>query len=137
MRARFFGRIRNVRLHLQIDFGVGEAVVPGPRVIEYSTLLSEESVRLRAVPIETAIAEKFQAMVERDAANSRMKDFCDIWTVSRHLSFDGAMVSKAIAATFVRRTTGVPTEPPTCLRPVYSEAPEHVRQWRAFTRRIR
>jgi Nucleotidyl transferase AbiEii toxin, Type IV TA system len=135
-RLRFSGRMRNVRLHLQIDFGVGDAVVPGPRFIEYPTLLGQPSVRLRAVPIESSIAEKFHAMVELDAANSRMKDFYDLWTFSRHLSFDGATLAQAIAATFERRATTVPGDAPTCLTAAYFEAPDHVQQWRAFTRRI-
>jgi hypothetical protein len=135
-RVRFSGRMRNVRLHLQIDFGVGDAVVPGPRLIEYPTLLGQPRVKLRAISIESSIAEKFHAMVELDTANSRVKDFYDIWTFSRHLSFDGATLGRAISATFEQRTTVLPTEPPTCLTAVYFEAPEHVRQWRAFTRRI-
>jgi hypothetical protein len=135
-RIRFSGSMRNVRLHLQIDFGVGDAVVPGPRIIEYPAMLGQPSVTLRAVPIESSIAEKFHAMVELDLANSRMKDFYDIWTLSRHLSFDGPTLSRAIAATFERRATALPTETPTCLSAIYIEAPEHLRQWRAFARRI-
>jgi hypothetical protein len=135
-RVRLSGRMGKVRLHLQIDFGVGDAIVPGPRLIEYPTLLGHPSVRLRAVPIESSIAEKFHAMVELDTANSRMKDFYDLWTFSRHLSFDGVTLARAIAATFERRATLVPNDPPTCLTAVYFEAPDHVQQWRAFTRRI-
>ena len=135
-RIRFSGSMRNVRLHLQIDFGVGDAVVPGPRIIEYPAMLGQPSVKLRAVPIESSIAEKFHAMVELDLANSRMKDFHDIWTLSRHLSFDGSTLSRAIAATFERRATALPTETPTCLSAIYFEAPEHLRQWRAFVRRV-
>jgi hypothetical protein len=130
------GPMGNVRLNVQIDFGVGDVVVPGPRVIEYPTLLDAPAVRLRAYPVEAAIAEKFQAMVELDTANSRMKDFYDIWTYSRHLEFEGAMLARSIAATFEHRGTDVPTQPPIGLTSAYFEANEHVLQWRAFVRRI-
>jgi Nucleotidyl transferase AbiEii toxin, Type IV TA system len=54
-RVRIAGRMGNVRLSVQIDFGVGDVVVPGPRVIEYPTLLDQAPVRLRAYPVEASI----------------------------------------------------------------------------------
>ena len=125
-----------MRLNVQIDFGVGDVVLPGPRVIEYPTLLDAPAIRLRAYPVEAAVAEKFHAMVELDTANSRMKDFYDIWIYSRHLEFDGSTLARAIAATFKHRGTDLPAELPTGLSPAYFEAQEHVTQWRAFVRRI-
>jgi len=130
------GRMGNVRLNVQIDFGVGDVVLPGPRVIEYPTLLDAPAIRLRAYPVEAAVAEKFHAMVELDTANSRMKDFYDIWIYSRHLEFDGSTLARAIAATFKHRGTDLPAELPTGLSSAYFEAQEHVTQWRAFVRRI-
>jgi hypothetical protein len=134
--VRIGGRIGNVRLSVQVDFGVGDVVVPGPRVIDYPALLDQPPVRLRAYPIEAAIAEKFQAMVELDTANSRMKDFYDVWIYARHLAFHGATLARSIAATFERRQTALPAEPPTAFTATYSGADAHVRQWRAFARRI-
>jgi hypothetical protein len=58
------------------------------------------------------IAEKFEAMVSLGLANSRMKDFYDIWSLSREFSFDGASLSEAIRKTFARRGTGFPTAMP-------------------------
>lgn len=95
IRVQISARMDNVRLSLQIDFGVGDVVVPGPRVIEYPTLLNQPAIRLRAYPVEAAIAEKFQSMVTLDAANSRMKDFYDIWIYARHIAFDGATLTAA------------------------------------------
>ena len=118
-RVRIGGRIGNVRLSVQIDFGVGDLVFPGPRLIEYPALLDQPPVRLRAYPVEAAIAEKFQAMVELDTGNSRMKDFYDVWTYARHLAFDGTTLARSIAATFERRQTALPTEPPTAFTATY------------------
>jgi hypothetical protein len=114
-RIQIAGRMDNVRLRVQIDFGVGDVVTPGPRVIEYPASLQQPPFRLRAYPAEASVAEKFQAMVELDMANSRVKDFYDIWVYLRNLPFDGATLAKAIAATFERRATPVLTEPPTAL----------------------
>src|SRR5712672_686582 len=73
-RIRMDARIDNVRLEIQIDFGVGDVMVPGPRMIEYPELLDSGTIRLLAYPVESAIAEKLQAMVALGNANSRMKD---------------------------------------------------------------
>jgi hypothetical protein len=135
-RIRIAARMDRVRLAVQIDFGIGDAVFPEPRVIEYPTLLGNPSPKLRAYPIEAAIAEKFQTMVERDTANSRMKDFYDIRVYARNLYFEGPTLAKAFVTTFERRQTPLQTGPPIALTAAYFEAPVHVRQWQAFVRRI-
>jgi predicted nucleotidyltransferase component of viral defense system len=136
IRVRFTGRMDNVRLNLQIDFGAGDAVSPGPRIIEYPALLNQPGPKIRAYPIEAVIAEKFQAMVELDLANSRVKDFYDIWVYSRNVDFDGEILAKSLAATFTRRQTQLPTELPTGLTSLYVDADIHRRQWRTFVQRI-
>jgi predicted nucleotidyltransferase component of viral defense system len=135
-RIQIAARMDKVRLSVQIDFGVGDVVVPGPRLIEYPTLLDHSALRLRAYPVEAAMAEKFQAMVALDVANSRMKDFYDLWACSRHLEFDGATLAKSLAATFERRGTPLPTATPIALTVEYFGADSHQRQWQAFVKRI-
>jgi Nucleotidyl transferase AbiEii toxin, Type IV TA system len=93
-------------------------------------------VRLNAYPVEAAIAEKFEAMVHLDMQNSRMKDFYDIWILSRTLAFSGPALSQAIRLTFDRRQTSVPAIPPAALTAKFYSEPVHVRQWAAFVRRI-
>ncbi len=82
-RIRLVARLGKVRQAVQIDFGVGDAVFPGPVRIDFPVLLGGEPVRLNAYPVEASIAEKFHAMVEHELRNSRMKDFHDIWTLSK------------------------------------------------------
>jgi predicted nucleotidyltransferase component of viral defense system len=135
-RIRLQAHLDNVRQTVQIDFGVGDAVYPRPQIIDYPVLLMSPPVRLNAYPVEAAIAEKFQAMVHLDLQNSRMKDFYDIWILSRTLGFSGSSLSKAIRSTFDRRQTSVPTTPPTALTAQFYSEPVHVRQWAAFVRRI-
>ena len=103
-------RMDNVRLRIQIDFGVGDVMVPGPRMIEYPVLLDGDTIQLLAYPVESAIAEKLQAMVALGNANSRMKDFYDVWIYSNHLDFNTDTLLKAIDATFKNRRTPVPAE---------------------------
>lgn len=127
-------RMDNVRLKVQIDFGVGDVMVPGPRMIEYPAFLDSETIQLLAYPVESAIAEKLQAMVALGNANSRMKDFYDVWVCSKHLDFDGETLRKAIAATFENRETLVPAEEFEALTTDFVDG--HRVQWNAFVRKI-
>jgi hypothetical protein len=96
-------RMDNVRLRIQIDFGVGDVMVPGPRMIEYPVFLGSDTIKLLAYPVESAIAEKLQAMVALGTANSRMKDFYDVWICPNHLDFNTDILIKAVDATFRNR----------------------------------
>lgn len=127
-------RMDNVRLRIQIDFGVGDVMVPGPRLIEYPTVLPSGPIALLAYPVESAIAEKLQAMVSLGDANSRMKDFYDVWMCSRHLEFDAGTLLAAVGATFKNRDTPVPSGEFEALVPGFAE--RHRVQWNAFARKI-
>ncbi len=135
-RIRLQARLDNVRQMVQIDFGVGDAVYPKASMVEYPVLLGRTPVRLMAYPVEASIAEKFQAIVELDLRNSRMKDFYDIWILSRTLPFDLQTLSLAIRATFERRQTPIPTAVPAALTAEFFGDPNHQRQWAAFMWRI-
>lgn len=92
--------------------------------------------RLRGYARETVIAEKFQAMVALGTANSRMKDYYDLWVLSQSFDFDLDRLSAAIAATFARRKTTVPEEPPDALTPEFAKRPVKQQQWKAFKRDV-
>jgi len=127
-------RMDNVRLKVQIDFGVGDVMVPGPRMIEYPVFLGSDTFKLLAYPVESAIAEKLQAMVALGNANSRMKDFYDVWICSDHLDFDADALIKAIDATFKKRETPVPAGEFEALTTAFIEG--HRVQWNAFVKKI-
>jgi Nucleotidyl transferase AbiEii toxin, Type IV TA system len=124
----------NVRLKIQIDFGVGDVMVPGPRMIEYPVFLGGDTIRLLACPVESAIAEKLQAMVTLGNANSRMKDFYDVWTYSNHLDFNAETLLKAIDAALKNRATPMPADEFESFSRDFVE--EHRVQWNAWMERL-
>jgi predicted nucleotidyltransferase component of viral defense system len=128
-------RLGQARLSLQIDIGFGDAVFPAPIETTYPTLLEFPPPRLRIYPKESVVAEKLHAMVVLDLTNSRMKDFYDIWTLSRLFSFDSVALTQAIQATFDRRKTAIPMIMPTALTPEFAYHPTKVSQWQAFLKR--
>lgn len=105
-------KLGNSRIHLQVDVAFGDAVTPAAELVELPTLLSMPAPTLRAYPKETVIAEKFHAMVTLGMANSRMKDFFDLWILCRDFPFSGKALTQAIRATFQRRKTELPIEIP-------------------------
>jgi len=89
VRVKVAGDLGGARFVLRLDVGIDDAVVPDPGWVDYPVLLDDEAPRILAYQPATAIAEKFQAMIEIGLANSRMKDYHDIWMLSRTLEFDG------------------------------------------------
>jgi hypothetical protein len=136
VRVRFRGNLGNARITMQVDVGFGDAVLPEPVEVDYPTLLDLPAPRLLGYSRESAIAEKFEAMVKRGILNSRMKDFFDIWLLSRQFEFNGRTLSDAIRETFSRRETEVSVSP-VAFTKAFSDDPGKILQWRAFVRKTR
>jgi hypothetical protein len=134
-RVTFRAELKGARIPVQIDVGFGDAVTPEPIAIEYPVLLDAPSPRLRAYPVYTVIAEKFHAMAVLGEANSRMKDFYDLWAISRKFDLDPALIAAALAATFQRRKTPLPDGEPVALSRRFAESDAQKRLWKAFVRR--
>lgn len=134
VRAKVAGDLGGARFVLRLDVGIDDAVVPEPGWVEYPTLLEDTPPRILAYQPATAVAEKFQAMIELGLTNSRLKDYHDIWMLSRSLEFAGQDLSNAMHATFERRGTELPSETPAELTVEYTGQPTVLRMWEAYRR---
>jgi predicted nucleotidyltransferase component of viral defense system len=134
VRLRTIGQLAGARITVIIDIGFGDAVEPGIEDIDLPVLLGLPQPRLRAYARETVIAEKFQAMVLLGLANSRMKDFYDVWVLSRNYSFDQDRLTRAVVATFERRGTTIPISAPVALTQEFANDAGKQQQWAAFIR---
>jgi hypothetical protein len=134
-RVTLIGFLGKARIRVQADIGFGDVVIPRARKIKYPTILDFPGPRIRAYPRETVIAEKLQAMVMLGIANSRMKDFYDLYMLARNFAFDGATLSQAIRATFKRRKTNIPVEIPLSLTEEFDRGGTKSIQWNAFARK--
>jgi predicted nucleotidyltransferase component of viral defense system len=124
-----------VRIPLQFDIGFGDAVTPEPEMVVYPSMLSEVSPRIMAYPMVTMIAEKCAIMVELGFANSRMKDFFDVWTVLNEFEISDEALKTAIAATFKRRGTRFDGTEPLCFSKEFSSDERKSIQWKAYLRK--
>jgi predicted nucleotidyltransferase component of viral defense system len=133
-RVTLMGHLGSARLKVQIDIGIGDAVYPEPRWLDYPSLLDFPRPHLRAYRPETSIAEKLHAMVTLGSKNSRMRDFFDIRALAEHESFDGSELRQSIRTTFERRSVAI-SSTPLALTPAFAEVEGKCDQWNAFLRK--
>jgi hypothetical protein len=136
VRIRFRGTLDAARIQMQLDVGFGDIVVPAAVPTIFPTILELPAPHLLAYSRETAIAEKFEAMIKLGELNSRMKDFFDIWLLSRSFDFDGPTLCEAIKKTFERRGTVLPAGEPVALTAEFSSNAQKQGQWAGFIRRM-
>jgi hypothetical protein len=108
VRIWFPANLDTIKLNMQIDIGFGDIVYPGPEKSVIPTMLEFPSPLLFCYSRESAISEKFEAMLKLRDLNSRMKDFYDIWLLSRNFGFEGKVLSEAIRLTLEQRGTELP-----------------------------
>jgi hypothetical protein len=135
IRVTLLGMLHNARIPLQVDIGFGDAVTPPPERIDFPTLLDGPAPRLLAYTQYTIIAEKMETMVRLGMANSRMKDFYDVWLLSKLFEFDGRTLSEAIRNTFRHRSTPLPDELPLVFTEEFRQDAKKQTQWQAFVRK--
>jgi hypothetical protein len=128
IRIRFLGQLERARIHMQVDIGFGDVAYPEPARADFPAMLGFPAPRLLCYSRESSIAEKLEAMVKLGALNSRMKDFYDLWALSRQFDFDGVTPTEAVRLTFERRGTGCLLR----LRPAESFIESKGTQWTAF-----
>tara|TARA_R110002049_G_scaffold65710_4_gene172282 strand:+ start:19638 stop:20531 length:894 start_codon:yes stop_codon:yes gene_type:complete len=105
VRVRCRGLLGKARVTMQIDIGFGDKVHPNVVQADYPVLLDRPTPSLRMYPQETVVAEKVEAMVYFGSLNSRMKDFYDVWRLSRQYEFEDSVLREAIKQTFDNRGT--------------------------------
>lgn len=138
LRVTLKASLSKIPIPIQLDIGTGDIVTPEPEHTAFPTILDNLPAPILSVySRETVIAEKLEAMVSLDLANSRMKDFYDIWTITEKLGFDSNILIKAIAATFERRETEFPSGGIPSLTPYFYNNENKIIQWKAFLKKGR
>lgn len=137
IRVKFVGYLENAKIPIQIDLGFGDVITPAPIETELPSLLDAPKPKLLTYPRESVVAEKFESMVNLGLANSRMKDFHDLRSLSRDFSFDGASLSEAVRNTFERRGTALPQQVPLMLTAEFFKDTDKKKQWAAFVNKNR
>jgi predicted nucleotidyltransferase component of viral defense system len=107
-RVALRGDLGGARVHVFIDTGEGDVVSPRAEVVRVPVLLDAFPVpNLLCVPVETVVAEKLDALLELGLANSRLKDYFDLWLLASRQPFDLRTLTTACRHTRRRRGRGL------------------------------
>ena len=136
IRVSMVALLGNARTAIQVDIGYGDAVTPAPETATYPVLLKElPAPQLRVYPRYTVVAEKVETIATLGIANSRMKDYFDLWVLRQQGDFDSEVLRLAIAATFARRERPLPSQVPVGLSDAFAADLQKQRQWQAFLKK--
>ena len=136
VRLKTTAHLGKTRIPITVDIGFGDAMTERDYTIEYPSLLDMPMANVRAYPPATVVAEKFQAIVALGLANSRMKDYYDLWAINNAQVIEARALEAAIRATFERRSTAVPKEVPVGLSDEFVGDAQKMQQWDAYTASI-
>ena len=136
-RATLIALLGTARCNIQVDFGFGDVVIPGPEEAQLPTMIDGVPAPfLRTYPQVSCIAEKFESMVQLGIGNSRMKDFYDVWALSEAFAFDGPELQEAVARCFDRRGTPWSAERPDALTPAFYSNPQLQDYWTTYGHQV-
>lgn len=131
-------KLDGARITLQVDIGFGDAVTPAPESMSYPVLLEGlPAPQLRTYPKYTVVAEKFHAVCLLGMANTRMKDYFDLWILLTDDGLDITELRRAVEATFDRRKLAIPSKIPAGLSDAFVQDAAKQRQWAAFLKKNR
>lgn len=134
IRLTFKAYLDSARIQMRIDVGFGDIVYPEPQLSHLPTFLDLPEPHLYVYSKETVVAEKLEAMIKLGQLNSRMKDFYDIWLLSRQYDFDGDDLTNAVKLTFTQRGTELRSSEIEVFSDSFSELKQQ--QWLAFHKKL-
>lgn len=137
VRVSVIAHLDTARQRVSMDIGFGDVVTPAPQDLVFPALIDTvPQAEIRAYSLETVIAEKIHAMIVLSLANSRMKDFFDVYRILVAGRVDGEILSDAIKSTFTNRETGYRENHP-LFTEEYFASKDRQSFWNGFLRKIK
>ena len=137
VRVSVVAHLDTARQRVSMDIGFGDVVTPAPQELVFPTLIhTVPPAEIKAYSLETVVAEKFHAMIVLSLANSRMKDFFDVYRILLAGRIDEEVLSEAIRSTFANRETGYRENHPLFTEEFFASK-DRQSFWNGFLRKIR
>lgn len=94
---------------LKLDITTGDKITPCEIVYNYRLLFEDRSIDVLAYNLVTVLAEKLETIINRQTGNTRMKDFYDMYVITklRGESIDYILLREALAATSAKRGSDI------------------------------
>lgn len=136
LRVHLTAHMTTIVQHISMDISFGDIIIPEVVELDYPLLIEGlPPVNIIAYSLETVVAEKFQTMIDRAEANSRMKDFYDVFVILHKECVDQTMLMEAVKEVFANRGTGYTSNHP-LFNPDFEKEPNRLRMWNGFLRKI-
>ncbi|MDR0723906.1 MAG: nucleotidyl transferase AbiEii/AbiGii toxin family protein [Endomicrobium sp.] len=134
---QLIGTIGNTKTPFNVDIGVGDIISPKPQILDIPTQLDGfETPTVKAYSVESTIAEKIEAILQRMELSSRMKDFYDIYYLANQFSFDSTKLQNAVVKTLENRKTKYSLESMESVRKL-SDNMQLQKLWKEFLKRTK
>ncbi len=133
--ASFTAQLFSAKLPMRIDFGFSDAIFPKPSIVKYPVLLDFPQPKLKGYTPQTLIAEKFESIVRLGLANTRMKDFYDIWLISQQFPLDQTELFTIVEKVLKRRDTDIEDIPKAFTEAFYDNSSK-IEKWKSFLKDI-
>lgn len=134
--ASLVAKIKNTKTPINIDFGVGDVIVPKQEKRSIPTQLDDfDSPTINTYSLETTIAEKLDAILDLMEFSSRMKDYYDIYYLATHFEFDSDTLAEAMRKTFANRNHHFTMEQFNQVI-AFGEDESMQKKWQAFAKKI-
>ena len=121
------------KVPVSIDIGFGDVVYPDKVKMEFPVMLDMETPKIYAYSIASVISEKFEAIVSLGDANSRYKDFYDVYILANQYDLDGSELKEAVKETFEHRRTGF--DDIFAFKDEFTASKIHQSRWNAFLKK--
>lgn len=137
VRVSVIAHLDTARQRISLDIGFGDVITPAPQALTFPALIDTvPQAEIMAYSLETVVAEKFHAMIALSLANSRMKDFFDVYRILATDRVDSEVLAEAIKSTFANRETSYRENHP-LFTEAYFTANDRQALWNGFLRKIK
>ena len=131
----FTAHLYTAKLPMRIDVGFSDTIFPKPSALQYPVLLDFPKPKLKGYTPHTLIAEKFESIVRLGLANTRMKDFYDIWLLTQQFALDQDELISIVQKVLKQRDTDV-REMPKAFTEAFYKDPNKIEKWKGFLKDI-
>lgn len=135
--VKVLGKLDNVRYEFGVDIATGDPIIPSEKNYDYKCLVTGEILEIKAYSLESVVAEKLETVLVRQIANSRSKDFYDLYILRKlQYSFvDVFTLKKAFIETCNYRNYKVTKEEALSLISEIGDNTQINSRWLAYTER--
>lgn len=129
-------KLDTIDLPLQIDLSTDDVITPAAIEYNYKLMLEDRTIPLQTYNLETLLAEKLQTIISRGEANTRIRDFYDIYIISKQYSteIDYEILRAAFEATSKKRMTIDKSEEIYSVLDYFVSSDEGIALWNNFKR---